>query len=57
MEEKRKLEDKLTIKGGILYLEIKKFGVKNKKHIIVKKKWIIIDLKEIYRYILSRRIG
>jgi hypothetical protein len=38
MEEKRKLEDKLTIKGGILYLEIKKFGVKNKKHIIVKKK-------------------
>ena len=31
IEEKRKLEGKLTIKGGILYLEIKKGGVKNKK--------------------------
>ena len=30
-EEKRKLEGKLTIKGEILYLEIRKRGVENKK--------------------------
>jgi len=31
IEEKRKLEGKLTIKGGILYLKIRKGGVKSKK--------------------------
>ena len=31
MEEKRKLEGKLTVKDGILYLKIRKGGVKSKK--------------------------